>query len=37
MKFIVERDTNVRTADASLTRLIVRARRVMRRLAENPS
>ena len=36
MKFIVERDTNVRTADPSLTRLIVRAHRLMRRLAENP-
>jgi hypothetical protein len=37
MKFIVEGDTNVRTADPSLTRLIVRAHRLMRRLAENPA
>jgi site-specific DNA recombinase len=36
MKFIVEGDTNVRTADPSLTRLIVRARRLKRRLDENP-
>ena len=36
MKFIVERVTNVRTADPSLARLIVRADRLMRRLAENP-
>ena len=36
MKFIVERDTNARAADPSLTRLIVRAHRLMRRLAENP-
>jgi site-specific DNA recombinase len=36
MKFIVEGDTNVRTADPSLTRLIVRAHVLARRLAENP-
>jgi site-specific DNA recombinase len=36
MKFIVDGDTKVRTADPSLTRLIVRAHRLMRRLAENP-
>ena len=36
MKFVVHGDGDERTADPSLVRLIVRAHRLARRLAENP-
>jgi site-specific DNA recombinase len=36
MKFVVQGDGDQRTADPSLVRLIVRAHRLARRLAENP-
>jgi hypothetical protein len=36
MKFVVQKDGDERTADPSLVRLIVRADRLARRLAENP-
>jgi site-specific DNA recombinase len=37
MKFVIHGDGDERTADPSLVRLIVRAHRLARRLAENPS